>query len=228
MATYHYSIKQSDSDYSIRRTDTDGSNAKTLLVVDDVTGNINVGDHDLSNSLVTLFDNAGTRKKVSFLAPTPLTASFTLDLPTTDGNANQVCTVNANNGLNWSTTNYTVFDYGLNSTINNQQKEIKTMHQSLGADGYRVSTAGTVTHITLNCECSVHTADNTFTVEIYKNGSDSGVALTSDTVTGTGFIRKHIGVALAVSQGDTLSCFLTAPSSLTIRKTAVLFVLNAA
>lgn len=228
MATYRYSLIQTGGDFAINRSDNDGSNSKMLLKVDDSTGNVEVGNNGVGSSLLTLFDNAVSRKSVSFIAPTPLSASFTLDLPPADGSNNQVLTVDDSNGMQWSTTNFTILEYGLNSTISNQQKEIKTMNQSSGSDGYRASTAGIITNITVNCECSVFSSSGTFTVKIFKNGSDSGVALTSNSVSGTGFIRQTGAVTLAVAQGDTISCFVTVPSSFTIRKTAVLFALNAA
>lgn len=112
---------------------TDGGTKGNLLV----TGDIQSGTDSIAGS-IQITD--GSTNKVILALPS-ITADYTLTLPTTDGNANEVLTTNGTGTLSWVSPNITLSgDSGTDQTISPGNTI-----DIIGGNGINTSTTGTDT-----------------------------------------------------------------------------------
>lgn len=226
MTTTYRKCEINEEDYAIQRR-TNGADEKNLLVIDKSTGTVTVGLHDIADSAFQLFNNDDPAKYVGLRA-TALSGSQDYDLPTDDGTNGQVLTTNGSGVLSWQDvpTNFAELRYGRSGNITNSEKELKLVNGVDTSHGWRLPDACTAVAVTLQANCSNHSSNGTFTAELHKNNSASGETITSDTVTGTGPVGGSGVVSLSLAVGDTLSVYVTVPSTFTINKTSCVVKCN--
>lgn len=228
MATYHWKASKSGSnEYVVARTDTDGTNVHDVFTLD-VSGGLSIGTNTLGSSSLLLYNTSGDY--VGLEAPTTCTASVRYSLPLADGTSGQVLSTDGLGALSWATDagggggGYSyMLVYGRSAAKTNTTYEIGPANGAFGSEGYRLPRACDATALAVQAYCSVWSSTNTFSVELYKNGTATGESVTSDSVTSVNAPYGGHGTITSTSfaVGDRASVFVTVPSNFTIRDVTV-------